>query len=832
MGWPRLLEIEFLPRLESIGRDLRFSLRLCRRHKTVTAAAVVSLSLAIGACTAAFSLIDALILRPLPVDDPESLTYLALRAPGATRDGLSFNYPLFVSLRDAGRSHVRLFAMSDQSRRDATFDGSGEPEKVYGQWISGDALTILGVKPALGRLLAPSDDVNPGQHPVAVLSYDFWTRRFAGSPAVLGRWITIREKPLQIVGVVEKGFTGVEPGIMTDLWASTMMWDDRAISDPDTRWFRIWGRLQPDVPPEQARTILQTVLTGFRRQQAAMRPAEASDRIEQFLNTRVYLRSAANGPSALREDFERPLWVLAGIAGLVLLIACANVASLLVARATSRAREMALRASIGAGRGRLVQQVLVESGLLALASCALGAVLAITTAPRIVSMLATSRTVVALNLQLDWRLLVFLTGAGGLVTFLFGLAPALRASAVSPGDALKSGAARQTARIHLFRPLVAVQVAFGFVVLFVSALCLTSFVKLLRTELGFDQANLTLVRVSAGASSSDTKPLVMWQHLVDRLQQTPGIESASLSRWGLFEGSGRNKSVQIPGRPVDADTPWYLQVSPGFLATMRIPLVAGRDFEWRDAQPELPAAVIVNESFARRYFRGESPLGKRFFRIDAGATLVAQEIIGVAGDAKYTSIRDPAPPTVYDPYRPQDVAVIQVRTRLQLSALTAAIREQLRRAHPAFRIGDVALQSTLVDNTVVRDRALALLCGFFSVVAIVLVVVGLYGVSSYGVAQRTREIGIRLALGAQRGQVVRLVLSEVGGMTIVGLVMGVLGAAVAARFISALLFDVASSDVSNVGAPLVCLAAACALSALVPALRATRIQPTTALRCD
>jgi hypothetical protein len=281
---------------------------------------------------------------------------------------------------------------------------------------------------------------------------------------------------------------------------------------------------------------------------------------------------------------------------------------------------------------------------------------------------------------------------------------------------------------------------------------------------------------------------------------------------------------------MDAYTPWYLQVSPGFLTTMRIPLLAGRDFEWRDAQPELPSAVIVNESFARRYFPGESPLGKRFFRIDGGATLVAQDIIGVAGDAKYTSIREETPPTVYDPHRPEDAAVVQVRTRLEVGALVATLREELPRTHPAFRLADVTLQSLLVDNTLVRDRALALLAAFFSVVAIVLVVVGLYGILSYSVVQRTREIGIRLALGAQPVRVMGLMLSEVGAMTIVGLVVGAAGAMFAARPITALLFEVKASNMWSIAAPLTCLVVACALSGLVPVMRATRIDPTTALR--
>ena len=648
-------DIKLLPRIESIFRDVSFALRMWRRNKLATGAALVSLSLAIGACTAAFSLIDAVILRTLPVDDPQTLIYVALRSPAEARDGLSFNYPLFREMRAASSGQVRLFAVSDQARHDAVFDDSGQVEKVYGQWVSGDTFAILGVKPALGRVLASTDDINPGQHPVAVLSYDFWTRRFASNPDVLGRSVTIREKPLQIVGVAAKGFTGVEPGIMTDVWAPTMMWDDRAISDPDTRWFRIWGRMQAGVAQEQANTVLQSVFTSFARDQVARRPEESGDRLQQFLQTRVHLRSAATGISGLRESFARALWVLGALAALVLLVASMNVASLLVARAAARQREMALRASIGAGRGRLIQQALIESGLLALASCALGAIFSVVATPKIVSMTSAAAANVRLEVGPDWRVLVFLGGIGVLVTFLFGLAPALRAAAAPPADALKSGGGRHATRAGLFRPLVAAQIAFSFVVLFVGGLCLTSFAKLLQTDLGFDASNLVLVNVTASSTKQNqTLSVASWAHLLERLERTPGIDAASYSPWGLFSGSGRNKSVRIPDRPVDAYTPWYMPVSPGFLRTMRISLVAGRDLQWRDVRPEGSIAVIVNESFATRYFPGESALGKRFFRIDGGATLVAQEVVGVAKDAKYTDYREPAPPTVYDPYSPAE----------------------------------------------------------------------------------------------------------------------------------------------------------------------------------
>lgn len=376
-------EIKLVPRLESIAQDVQFGLRLCRKNAMVTAAAVLSLSLAIGACAAAWSLIDALILRPLPVSDPHRLVYAVYRPPGDANDSSAFNYPLFERMRDASRAQARLFGMSFQTRREAVFhDSGGQPEKVYAQWISGDAFSILGVKPALGRLLEASDDLKPGQHPVAAISYEFWTRRFGRDPAVLGRWLTLREKQLQIVGVAEKSFTGAEPGFLTDVWAPNMMWDSGAISQPGWSWFRIWGRLQPGVTPKQARAVLQTVFTNFRRERASAAPAGAPrDQIERLIHTPLYLRPAANGPSGLRQNFERPLWVLACVAALVLLIACSNVASLQIARAAARDREMALRISIGAGRGRLIQQTLIESALLSAASCLLGALLAAQGAP-------------------------------------------------------------------------------------------------------------------------------------------------------------------------------------------------------------------------------------------------------------------------------------------------------------------------------------------------------------------------------------------------------------------------------------------------------------------
>ena len=828
--WPRRY-----PSYESLAQDVRFGIRLFRRNPTTAAAAVMSLSLGLGACAAAFLLIDALILRPLPVRDPQRLIYLAHRAPGDASDAETFNYPLFTRLRDASRAHLQLFAASYQPRRDARFDdAAGQAEKVYAQWISGDALPILGVKAALGRLLTADDDVKPGQHPVAVISHDFWRQRFGGSPNVLGRWVTLREKQLQIVGVAEQGFTGVEPGLMTDIWVPAMMWDERAFQQPGWSWFRIWGRLEPGIGPEHARPILQTVSTTFRRELAATRRAdEPRDAVERYINTPVYLRSAANGPSGLRRSFERSLWILGLIAALVLLIACSNVASLLVARATARAREMALRISIGAGRGRLIQQVLIESALLSMAACLGGMLIALYAAPRVASLLSTSVSVIRLDLRLDWRILAFIAGTGAAVTVLFGLAPALRASAVAPNDALKSGTGKQTARIGLFRPLVAAQTAFSFIVLFVGGLFLTSFSNLTRTDLGFDRNDVVIASIEATElGRAGQNGHAVWRQLIERLAASPGIESASLSGWGLFEGSTSSRSLRVPGRAAEAFEPFYMPASPGYLDTMRIELLDGRDFEWRDVQPSGDSRVIVNESFVRRYFPGEGALGQRFFYVGPANTLIAQDIIGIVRDAKYASVREPAPPTVYLPQWPAGWCAVHLRTRLESGAVAALLRHELPRIHSAFQVTDITLQSTLVDNVLVRERLLALLSAFFAGVAVILIAVGLYGILTYNVVARTREIGVRLALGARPVGVMLVVVKQVGLMMAIGLALGVAGGLFASGFAAALFYEVQPWDAWSLTIPFVGLLVTCGLSALLPALRATQVDPLTALRSE
>jgi putative ABC transport system permease protein len=839
-------EARLVPWLESVVHDVQFGLRMLSKNLAVTLAAVVSLALAIGSSTAAFSLIDALILRPLPVTDAARLVYVSYPSespdPGQRQeDADSFSYPLFRQMRDAALPQADLFAVGYQSEQSAIFNGTGgRVEKIVPQWISGNSFEILGIRPALGRLLSASDDVRPGAHPVAVLSYDFWQRRFGGDPHVLGQWFTrednsVQGEPFQIVGVAQSGFTGLEPGFRTEVWMPTMMFAE-AIDKNGWSWLRIWGRLKPGLTPDQLRPALQGVFTADRRERAAKyMPADTPPaQLRLFLNAPIHVASAARGPSSLRQDFEKPLWILAMVVGLVLLIACFNVANLYLARVTARDHEMALRISIGAGRRRLIQQLLIESGLIALFASVLGAVFAVTAAPVVVRLLSTTDTHIFLDLRPNTSVFVFLVLVCTITTLLFGLVPALRASRTSPNATLKTSGGRSSTRIDLLRPLLTVQVAFGFVVLFVAGLLLTTFQRLNHLDPGFAREGVILCQVEAkGLREGGEKARVAWQQLVDRVGQLNGIQSVSASSWALFRGWGWSEQVRVPGRKPDDYEPSYLSVSPGFLGTMRIRLITGRDFTQHDAEPETPTMVIVNQAFVRRYYPDKDPLGQQFLRQGSNKTWVKQVIAGVAGDAKYNDLRETPPPTVYVPYRGQDGGgTLEVRTALDPSSLTSLLRNEIPRIQPGFRLTEVNLQSAYINNHLTRERLMALLSGFFALVAITLVAVGLYGVLNYAVIQRTREIGIRVALGAQQGQAIRLVLSNIGLVVAVGLAVGLgIGLAIG-RLLTDVLFDVRPSDLGGIALPLGCLLIASILAALPAAIRASKIDPATALRYE
>lgn len=831
----RSRDVKLLPWLDAIVRDVGFGARMLRKDATATVAVVVSLGLAMGACTAAFMLVDALVLRQLPVPEPDRLIYLAMppTTPSQTREGSSFSYPLFERFRPAGGGRVELMVVGYQALRRVVFrDAPGGEERVHPQYVSGNFFGSLGIVPAHGRVLTVADDRREAPARVAVLSHAFWKRRFGGDLSVLGRVFTLeREFQYEIVGVAREGFTGVEPGVLTDIWipATTIRAD--ALNSPGQHWFRTWGRLAPGVSAEEVQQRLQPVMTQFRRERVATFPADSpADERARYINQPLIARSAAHGPSFLRLEFERPLWVLAAIVSLVLLLACSNVANLLLARAAAREREMALRLSIGAGRRRLVQQLLLESGLLAAAASALGAMIAIVGAPAIVGFLGPAQEPVHLHLQFDGRVVGFLILLGAGTTVLFGLAPALRASAASPIDALKATSGRHAAHARLLHPLVAAQMAFSLTVVFLAGLLLLSFQRLADVDLGFVADGVVLAEVEAvnRVDPQACKRAVI--DLLSRLQSRPGVTAASVSAWPLLKGWGWSGPIRMPGQQIDPRQVSFLEISPGFLQTMLIALREGRDFNNSDVEPDEPGVVIVNETFAQTFFPNRRPIGQRFDRLEDRDAVVSQEVIGIVGNVKYRNLRDDAPPTVYVPLRGRRGATVQVRTAMPLEAVVSMLRVEAARSTPVLAVAEVTRQSALVEYGRLRERLLALLSGFFALVSLALAAIGLYGVLSFAVVQRTREIGIRLALGARRRTVVRQVLRDVAVHAAIGIAGGVAGGLYGARFVKALLFEVEPMDPISLLLPIAGLLVVATMAAVLPARRAASVDPIVALR--
>ncbi len=830
-------DVRLVAWIDSLRADMVFGWRQILKHKTASAAAILSLALAIGACTAAFRLIDALLLRPLPVASPERLYFLTYqyKAPDGKLDtGDSYDYPGFRRMRESVKDSAELMAISYSGRPDITFGSDQDMEKAYLQYVSGWTFGAFGLKAAAGRLLAASDDLKPGAHPYAVISYNYWSRRFGRDPRAVGRNFRHRNDLYEIVGVVEDGFTGTETGSWTDIFVPTMM-NARAIDNPGWGWFRTWVQLRDGVGPEIVRQRLAATLRANRQERVkAWNPGTPRERIEEYVNAPVFLEPAAAGVSGMQKRNRRSLAILAILVALVLLIACANVANLMTAQAAAREREMALRVSIGAGRRRLVQLVLAESALIALVASALGAFFAWWAAPFVVGMINPADNPARLVLPWDWRVLGFAVALSLAVTLLFGLAPAMRASAVRPVAALKGGEDPHSRR-RLMNALVAAQVAFCFLVHFVAGLFVSTFDRISHLPTGFSTDRLLVLDTTA----NQEQPAAHWEQVAEALRGSAGVESVALCGWPLMSGNGWSMDVWANGRPPDGGpSPYFLGVSPGWLDVMKIPMLQGRDFRPDDAHPRV---AIVNRAFALKYFDGENPVG-RSFEVSQGRGRVAMSIVGYAGDAVYRNQREAIRPTIYVPFRTlddkgqlraKDWGNFIVRTRsADPLAMAGALRLAVGQAMPEFRVSDIRTQEEIVRMHTVRERMLAMLSLFFAVVALLLAGVGLYGVLDYSVVQRRREIGIRMALGAQADAIVRRVAAEVFAMLALGSMIGLAIGIASEQYIETLLYQVKATDFRMLALPAATILAAALLAALPPVLRAVRIDPASMLRAE
>lgn len=823
-----------LPWLESLAADALFGWRQLRKHRLASVVAVLSLALATGACIAAFRLMDAVLWRPLPVAHAERLYVLSRAGLGFDGKPAEFDgwaYPAFQRMRDRTRGEAELLAVSYTQQMELTYSSDQQLEQANVQYVSGRLFPAFGLTPAAGRLLSENDDRQPGAHPYLVLSHDYWVRRFAADPQVVGRSVHLADRVFEIVGVGPAGFVGTETGYATDLFVPAIM-DPSAVRDDNT-WHRTLAMVAPGTALEPLRQKLQATSRAFEEERAKKIKGMSRASIDRFLDQTLVLNSAAAGASQLQQSYRRSLAILGLLVLLVLLIACVNVANLMTARAAARAREMALRVSIGAGRRRLVQLVLVESAMLAAVAVALGALFAWWAAPFVVGQLDSPNNPVRLALPADFRVL----GFGVLLTLgvllLFGLLPAWRASGVKPVSALKGGEEQPRSRRRTVNILIAAQVAFCFLVLFVAGLFSATLVQLSNRPLGFSADRLLTLETIA----QQPQPLVVWTQLADALRSVNGVDSVALASWPLLRGGATNSFISVNGAPPGPELAYFLNVSPGWIGTMKIPLVNGQDFRSDGLGPK---AAIVNETFARQYFGGQNPVGQTFVR---GANNDRYVIIGLVKDAPYRSLREPILPVAYVPLTlaadpggtppPMRGETFLIRTTgADPLSLADVLRKTMAKARPDFHIRSTSTQRALVDAQTLRERLLAMLALFFAALAILLAGIGLYGVLDYSVWQRHREIGIRMAIGAQGSGIVRLVTREVFVMVLLGAALGAAGGVASGRYLESLLYHVQPDGLGMLLAPFVILLAVALFAAIRPVLRAVRIDPVQMLRAE
>ena len=826
-------DIRLVTWLDSLRADAVFGWRHIGNMKVASAAAILSLALGMGACISAFRLIDALLLRPLPVADPEQLHALA-RLGGypegvVQRRDLWASYPAFHLMRAAVKDQAEMMAMTEPDRNDLTYGQDEEMEKAYVQFVSGSMFGSLGLRPAMGRLFNEGDDVKPGGHPYAVISDDYWARRFGRDPKALGRVFRMGDELYQIIGVGPERFTGLEPGTVTDIFVPTMMYP--GIGRSDSEGLRTLARVKPGVALEPLRKKLDAVWGAVEKERATGFHNMRKQQIASFLNQSLLLEPAGRGVAGLQRDYRRPLAALGVLAALVLLIASANVANLMTAQAAARAREMALRVSIGAGRGRLVRLVLVESAWLAFIAAAIGGLFAWWSAPVVVGMINPPDNPARLYLPADGRVFGFGLALTVAAMLLFGLAPALRASAVKPAGALKGGEDPH-ARRRLMHTVVAAQTAVCFLVVFFAGLFVTTFERLTHRPMGFSPGRIVTLETVAHRP----QPAIYWDQALERLRAVPGVETAALAGSALLGGLQWNSFISVNGAAPSNALTYFLGVSPGWAEAMKIPLLDGRDFRPGDTSP---GVVIVNKTFAKDYFNGENPVGKTFDRGHGGARLL---VVGLAGDAVYRDVREPMLPQAYIPFRstgatgvlePIREATFIVRTvSSNPLALASTLRREVPLAWPEFRVSNIRTQAEIDESQTVRERLLARLALFFGAVALLLAGVGLYGVLDYTVVQRRREIGIRMAVGAQAGEIARRVMADVFVVLLVGAVSGLALGMASARYIDSLFYQVKATDLAMLALPSLTIVVAALLAALPPIIRAVRIEPAAILRSE
>ena len=834
-----LRERSSLPFLESLWADARYALRQMRKSPAFAATAVLTLALGIGANTAIFSLIDAVMLRFLPVEKPQELV-LVQRQYAGRQPSNSFTNPIWEALRDQQDIFSGVLAW-DFTRFDLAKGGA--VQYVNGVFASGNYFATLGVRPAAGRLISAADDQR-GCAALAVLSYGFWQSHFGGAESVLGSTLTLNGQPFQVIGVSAPGFYGVDVGSKFDVAipvCSAASFDGKQ-SRLDQRsywWLSVVGRLKPGITAEQSKARL-AVLSPSVMKAALPTDWDAKDQ-QRFLKAALVVSPAGTGISYLRRDFGQPLTIVMAIVGVVLLIACANIASLLLARASGRVKEIAIRKAMGASRSRLMQQLLTESLLLSLLGAGLGLLLAHWGSALLVRNLSTWRNRVFLDLAPDTRILAFTAAIAVFTGIIVGLLPALRSTRISLITAMKGGQLADVEHHQRFRAskwIVGSQVALSLVLLIGGGLLLRSFVNLLSLDIGFDRSNVLLVRTNLDVANVPmaARPAT-YEDIDSRLRALPGVVSVARSLITPLSRQEWDQTIRAesPNAPTgEQSDAWLNSVTPGYFGTLRTPLLAGRDFDDRDTKTSL-AVAVVNQTFARKFFPGADALGKRF-RLENSSLQPGEpiEIVGMVRDSKYDSLRDDTLPTAFFPatqIREGMSGTYELRTSLPPSAVVPEVQQAVAGVNKEIPLEFNTLAEQ-VDANLVQERLLAELSGFFGGLALLLAMVGLYGVLSYLVAQRQTEFGIRIALGAQPSSILRLVMKDTFVVLASGIIVGVGLSLATARLLQKMLFGLSPHDLTTTLIAIGVLAAVGLLAGFLPARRATRVDPMVALRYE
>jgi predicted permease len=829
--------------------DLRFSARSFLRSPGFTATTLLSLALGIGATTAIYSLVDQVILHALPVREPERLVLVDWNGDDlVTYQTGSINlmpYPICRGLQQ----QTRLFdGVLCRAEIQVNLTASGDPRPVAAEIVSGSYFPVLGVGPALGRVIEPADDTAPGAGPVVVLSYDFWQAHFGGAADIVGRKVLIGNHPMTVVGVAAAGFRGVDVGAVPAFWMPTSMYADANLDTGDedllnghTRWLQILARLRSDVTLARARTGLQPWFKAW-LEDSTLRPGFpriSADHRREYLATTLELTSAAQGHSVLRRNLAQPLWLLFAATGVLLGLACLNVAGLFLARGSARGREIGTRLALGASRGRIGRQLLADSLLLAVAGGVLGIALAPPAMRALIGFLPRDLAANALRPSLSLPLLGFAlvtSLAAGLVS---GLAPALHAGRDNIVNSLRERGGTGFGGVRLRKTIVTLQVAFSLILLVGAALFLRTLTGLLAKGPGFDTSSLLSFAIAPtqnGYSDADASRLV--RRLDEQVRALPAARSSAAARFAFLNGGAWSNEVtmQTDHRTVTDGIINFNAVSPGFFSTLGVRLLAGRDFDKSDALPvgEIgPRCAIVNEAFVKRYLAGRDPLGVRIARGGSSDVKPNSRIVGVVADMSYRGVRDHSEQVFFPLFEHDDTgATFYIKVRGAPEQAIPSIRRLVRQDDPRLPILWFRTLDDQVNRSLSTERLLAALSGSFGILALLLSLIGLYGVMSFVVTRRTREIGIRLALGATGASAIRLVLGDAVVMIAAGMAIALPCVAALGKLVQAQLFGVTATDPVTVAAAALVLAAGALAAAFIPAWRASNVSPTDALRLE